>query len=263
MIRLYTTLYNENDKWRRKELITSLRKNCELSAIDRIYILNEGGDISDLAAGKIEVINIQNRPTYQDFFALINQLTSSEDINIIANTDIYFDRHIAVLNYLGFTNHACLALSRWNFNSNGQATLFNRNDSQDVWVFQGKIRNVNANFPTGIPFCDNRILYELQQAGYRVLNPAFSIKTYHLHTGDRSEYDKRTLKQFVDEPYRYLYPHNYFNLPKTLYFNLTHPYKLQPYQYDIKKMNRWIIIRLIRKFLDLFFNKKMKLIGYK
>jgi hypothetical protein len=33
----------------------------------------------------------------------------------------------------------------------------------------------------GVAGCDNRLAYELEQAGFIVINPSLSIKTYHLH----------------------------------------------------------------------------------
>jgi hypothetical protein len=262
MICLYTTLYDEPDKARLNELLSTLKTNIALDVIDKVYILNERGDVSWLKNEKVQVISINQRPLYSDFFELINLNTAAEDLNIIANTDIFFDNQIELLNHISFQNQ-CIALSRWNILPDGSAKLFNRNDSQDVWIFKGQIRNVISDFPIGIPFCDNRILYELQQAGYNVLNPAYSIKTYHLHVGERAEYDIKTLKLFVEEPYRYLYPHNLYNLPKTIIYNVFHKRKIAHYRYDLKKMNRWIFIRIIRKICEYSFHIKFPLIGYK
>src|SRR5204862_5215377 len=51
--------------------------------------------------------------------------------------------------------------------------------SQDVWAFEGPVKPVAfSDFALGKPGCDNRIAYELGQAGYEVLNPCLSIKTY-------------------------------------------------------------------------------------
>lgn len=262
MVRLYTTFYPEQNPIRNTEIQTALHINILLPEIDRLYILNEGADVSELSNRKTEIISIKCRPTYQDFFNLINKVSQNKDINIIANTDIYFDKNIKVLENISLKD-TCLALSRWNEQLNDSVKLFNRNDSQDAWVFKGKIKeNVYADFPMGIPFCDNRILYELQQAGYHVLNPSFSIKSYHLHAGVREEYDKSKLKLFVDPPYRYKYPHNMFGLPRTIYFNLTHLQKLAPYRYDIKKINKWWPVRVWRKLLKGLFHMEMRLIGY-
>ena len=143
--------------------------------------------------------------------------------------------------------------------------LFNIHYSQDVWVFKGHIKpELKADFPLGVPRCDNRLLYELQEAGYSVLNPAFSIKSYHIHKGQRAlVYSEGDNLHNIKPPYGYLYPHNLFGFWKTYFFNLTHKEQLAPYLYDLKKLNNWWVIRLPRKILEVMFNKKMPLIGYK
>lgn len=262
ILSLYTTLYPENQPQRRSELIQAIRFNCQCSAISRIVLLMEGELYPELLhESKIEVVQMHQRPNYSDFFSCINARSTGSEISIIANADIYFDQNIDVLDHLPLDDCA-LALSRWNLRSTGKPELFNRNDSQDVWVFKGPLKPICGNFPLGIPFCDNRFLYELQQAGYRVLNPAFSIQSFHLHAGARGEYTKETVKQYVEGPYRYLYPHNFYSLPQTLWFNATHKVKLQPYRYDPKKINRWWPIRMVR-FLGKLCNIPFPLIGYR
>ena len=114
-----------------------------------------------------------------------------------------------------------------------------------------------------MPRCDNRLLYELQQAGYQVLNPAFNLKAFHIHKGQRAlVYNEDDNIYKIPPPYRYKYPHNMFGLWQTLAFNATHKPKLGTYRYDIKKMNNWWVIRLPRKLLEILTRKKMPLIGY-
>ena len=142
--------------------------------------------------------------------------------------------------------------------------MYNKNSSQDVWIFKGPIKpNLKADFPLGVPRCDNRLLYELQEAGYTVLNPAFSIKAYHIHKGQRElVYTEADNVYQIPPPYRYKYPHNMMGLWQTLWFNCTHKAKLGRYRYDIKKLNNWWIIRLPRKILEVISGSKMPLIGY-
>lgn len=259
---LYTTFYDEPSLLRRGELSTAVNRNLSLDAIDRVVILAEGFSKPEYwLSEKIVVVHISKRPVYNDFLQLILEENNPDVIRIIANTDIYFDEQIAALKHLPLDD-CVLALSRWNLLPSGKTELFNRNDSQDVWVFKGPLKPICGNIPLGIPFCDNRFLYELQQAGYRVLNPAFSIQSFHLHAGARSEYTKETVAQYVEGPYRYLYPHNFYSLPQTLWFNATHKVKLQPYRYDPKKMNRWWLIRMVRLFCKLC-HISFPLIGYR
>ena len=262
-IYLYTTFYNEKNINRRSELEEAIRINSNLSAISKIIVFNEGDSIAHLAPGKIEEVLIDKRPTYQDFINYINTNSNTDDIHIIANTDIYFDKNIEVLKHINLKD-TCLALSRWDTADTIKPKLYNHNDSQDVWVFKGPIKeNLSAIFPLGVPRCDNRLLYELEKAEYMVLNPAFSIKSYHIHKGQRAlVYTEDDNVYKIEPPYRYLYPHNLYGFCKTRYFNYKHKEKLGAYCYDIKKVNFWWPVRLLRKILEVLTRKKMPLIGY-
>jgi hypothetical protein len=263
-IQLYTTYYNEKKEARQLELLTCLENNLNNTAVTSVTVFNEGGDLSQFALRKLTVVNITQRPTYQDFINYINTHTGEEDIHIIANTDIYFDKHIGVLQHLNLKN-TCLALSRWDTTETKKPKLYNHNDSQDVWIFKGTIHHdLFADFPLGVPRCDNRLMYELKKAGYSMLNPAFSIKSYHIHKGQRAlVYTEDDNVYKIAPPYRYKYPHNLYGFWQTLIFNLNNESKLGAYRYDMKKLNNWWVIRLPRKIVEVLTKKKMPLIGYK
>jgi len=260
---LYTTFYNETNDSRKQELSFCLLNNISNKAISKIIVFNEGDSIAHLAPSKIEEVFIDKRPTYQDFINYINTNPTSDDIHIIANTDIYFDKNIEVLKHINLKD-TCLALSRWDTADTIKPKLYNHNDSQDVWVFKGPIKQqLKANFPLGVPRCDNKLLFELQEAGYKVLNPAFSIKSFHVHKNRRSlVYTEGDNIYNLKPPYRYLYPHNLFGFWKTCFFNLKHKEQLGAYHYDVKKLNNWWIVRLPRKIIEVITNKKLPLIGY-
>ena len=262
-IYLYTTFFKEQNNLRKQELLSCFQNNLSNKAISKIIVFNEGESISYLEPTKIEEVFIDKRPTYQDFINYINTNSSPDDIHIIANTDIYFDTNIKVLQYINLKD-TCLALSRWDAADTIKPKLYNHNDSQDVWVFKGPVKQqLKANFPLGVPRCDNRLMYQLQEVGYKVLNPAFSIKAFHIHKGQRAlVYTEQDNSHNIKPPYRYLYPHNLFGFWKTYFFNLKYKEKLGSYRYDIKKLNNWWIVRLPRKILEVIFNKKMPLIGY-
>jgi len=263
-IYLYTTFYNETNNFRKQELLSCLQNNSSNKAISKIIVFNEGESIAYLGPYRIEEIFIDKRPTYQDFINYINTNSNTDDIHIIANTDIYLDKNIKVLKHINLKD-TCLALSRWDTADTIKPKLYNHNDSQDVWVFKGPVKQqLKANFPLGVPRCDNRLLFELQEAGYRVLNPAFSIKVFHIHKGQRAlVYTEGDNIYNLKPPYGYLYPHNLYGFFKTRFFNLKHKEQLGAYHYDIKKLNNWWVIRLPRKIVEVMFNKKMPLIGYK
>ena len=263
-IYLYTTFYNETNNFRKQELLSCLQNTSSNKAISKIIVFNEGESIAYLGPYRIEEIFIDKRPTYQDFINYINTNSNTDDIHIIANTDIYLDKNIKVLKHINLKD-TCLALSRWDTADTIKPKLYNHNDSQDVWVFKGPVKQqLKANFPLGVPRCDNRLLFELQEAGYRVLNPAFSIKVFHIHKGQRAlVYTEGDNIYNLKPPYGYLYPHNLYGFFKTRFFNLKHKEQLGAYHYDIKKLNNWWVIRLPRKIVEVMFNKKMPLIGYK
>ena len=262
-IYLYTTFYKEQNNLRKQELLSCFQNNLSNKAISKIIVFNEGDSIAHLAPNKIQELFINKRPTYKDFINHINTNSSPSDIQIIANTDIYFDTNIEVLQHINLKD-TCLALSRWDTTNTIKPKLYNRKDSQDVWIFKGPTKQrLKADFPLGVPRCDNRLMYQLQEAGYKVLNPAFSIKSFHVHEGQRAlVYTEEDNSYNIKPPYGYLYPHNLYGFWKTCFFNLKHKEQLGAYHYDAKKLNNWWVIRLPRKILEVIFKKKMPLIGY-
>lgn len=246
MIRLFTTFFDTDEPVRRREFEACLRRNVACAALDEVIVLNEGGCIPVDLAESVTCLPISNRPAYGDFFRRINAVAKPADISIVANSDIFYDDSIRVLDHI-VRPDSCLALSRWDVHENGGAELFDRNDSQDTWVFRGTVRNMNADFCLGVPRCDNRLIYELQEAGYRVLNPSFSVRSYHLHAGERVEYSTERLAWYVDPPYRYVWPHNLYGFARTLWHNLRHPDARLSWRFDRRAFNRWLPVRAVRK----------------
>ena len=261
-IQLYTTYYNEKNELRKNGLLACVKNNAQNPFINSVTVLNEGDDLSSLSE-KIVNRSVTKRPTYNDFIQITKQNSQEDTIHIIANTDIYFDRNIGVLWHLDLKN-TCITLARWDTTESEKPILYNHNDSQDVWIFKGAIKSaLNADFPLGVPRCDNRFLFEIEQSGYKVLNPSFSIRAFHMHKGQREViYSESDNTYKIEAPYRFKYPHNWFGLWQTLLFNATHTTKLAPYRYDIKKINRWWIIKLYRKIYKTITHKPLPLIGY-
>lgn len=177
-IRLFYNYYIDSNPRRRQELDFCLQKNIENNNFDII------------------ILDSANRPTFDFFFQKINQISGSNDINIICNTDIFFDSSITQSNKIG--HKEVYALTRWDWVSHNNITPVNRPDSQDVWIIRGKVDNVNGNFPIGLPGSDNRVAHEFQQAGYSLINPARTIKSYHVHSSNIRNYSE---KDRVDGPY--------------------------------------------------------------
>ena len=80
-------------------------------------------------------------------------------------------------------------------------------DSQDTWVFNGNERLdfvQDINFTMGLAGCDNRLAFELQKAGFEVLNPSRSVYSFHLHNTPIRTNADHTGKQIVIIPPPYL-----------------------------------------------------------
>ena len=247
MVRLFTSYYRDRNDGRQAELIDCLQRNLNLDAIDSVCVLLEGTESPFPDHPKLSTRPVSCRPKYNDFFNWANGLVQSDtDASVIANSDIFFDSSISAL-AKALRPEQCAALSRWDVQPDGSARLFDRNDSQDVWVFRGKLRPVVADFGVGIPRCDNRILHELRSAGYEVINPAFAVRTFHLHAGSRGEYPGEIQGLHVDRPYAYLWPHNLCSLPATLWHRWRHPEAKLAWKFDWRKLQRTLPWRIWKK----------------
>jgi len=151
---------------------------------------------------------VTERMTYNQVFAMTEQQT--DKLNIIANSDIYFDANtlkkcVNIFNNHPNKNRLCFALTRWDVAPDGSVTFMNRADSQDVWMFFGAIPQIqDADFYVGgVAGCDNKIAYLLAVSGYEVVNPSFDIVTYHLHNSNIRNYIVNgKVKEQLPPPYR-------------------------------------------------------------
>lgn len=183
-INLFVQVYKADNPERQKELNECLRINKSLN-INGVPYFN--------------VIEIEERLTFRQMFDLTAKY--KDCINIIANSDIYFNETILECRWL--KPFDCWALSRWDY-SEGKAVLFNRKDSQDVWVFNGAVSGNFGDYFLGVPGVDNRLAYDLKTNGYNVLNPSKSIHAIHLHETNYRTYDKNTIP--VPRPYHFIIP---------------------------------------------------------
>lgn len=208
-VNLFTTYYNDLD--RNVELMTVQALNHRNKVIDKVYIWDETEQPCNVT--KFEIKRRVRRPTFQDLFDWVNEVTGDNDINIIANSDIYFDDMGLEMMKVALGVNDCWALTRWDVNSNNMVrqgdvmvhdcTFMNRRDSQDSWCFKGRIHFGNFDFELGKPGCDNAIAHRLQEAGYNVTNPSWTIKTFHLHKGDARPWHGTAR---VEPPYTLLNP---------------------------------------------------------
>lgn len=206
---LFINLYRDKNPVRQKELNHTLSLNLRNEKIKTIYaIVEKLSDWIDLInSDRIVLIKNDTRPTYNDYFKLINQYAQKDTISAIANSDIAFDEENAKLISENIRPNECYALSRWDASLDTcELKHYNRADSQDVWVFKGKIKDVpGSDFRQSICGCDNAIAYYLEQAGYKILNPSKDIITVHFHSSNIRNY---TAKDRIPPPYKLIHPHN-------------------------------------------------------
>jgi hypothetical protein len=99
MVNLFTSIYTDKSAVRQKELIYCLNKNLANPHINKIYLFVDG-EVKLPNSDKLIIIPFK-RPTYRDFFNLIDRtVTSREDISIVANTDIYFNHTLNGLSFI-------------------------------------------------------------------------------------------------------------------------------------------------------------------
>jgi len=211
MVNLFINYYLDKDRKRQLELMTCFLKNRINAAIGKLYVFYDYE--WEFAVEHDKIVPVKHkRPTYADYFNFINTVSGPDDINIIANTDIYFDEENIELIKANIQKDQCYALSRWDEMGNNNFKLFDRPDTADTWVFKGKVKEIeDCSFYLGIPGCDNSIAYKLEQGGYNVLNPSRDIKSFHLHLTGVHNYNAKIDR--VHPPYRLIHPHHLTSLP--------------------------------------------------
>jgi len=208
VVNLFICWYGENNSERLKEYEYCLNNNFLNSHITNIYVLCEHSSPLniDKYSNKFKFISVNERLKYKDIFEIINSVSGDSDINILANTDIYFDDTIRFIEPT-LDNKTVYCLTRWNVLTNGELQFHNRKDSQDVWAFRGKISKFQGgNFYMGVAGCDNKIAHEFHTSGYKLLNPSLSIKSMHLHNTGVRNYVNKGIVQRVPPPYQLVTP---------------------------------------------------------
>lgn len=207
---LFLNYFIDKNADRQQELDFCIHQNILNNSIDNIILIVSAEDFTKMTIPDEERICIvvkEERPTYNDYFNLF----IVGGINIISNLDIIIPQEtIALLpNYFATPSKRCLALTRYDITgiieSSFDSVFFNRTDSQDTWVFNDAVPQIeNANFTLGSRGCDNAIAHILEQNGYEVLNPSLTLKTYHYHVTNVRNYTQES--PAVPPPYKLLPP---------------------------------------------------------
>jgi hypothetical protein len=109
------------------------------------------------------------------------------EINVIANNDIVFDKTIKYV--AQYNSNEILALSRREKYCFTYIFKFKYGNSQDVWVFNGIPKNeIYSDFMLGLPGCENALAYEIHKSNFDILNPASLISCKHFHKDQNRNY---------------------------------------------------------------------------
>lgn len=193
---------------RAKEIQTCLEKNLECPWIDHILLLNEE-DYALPVSQKLHVLHHPRRLTYDAVLRAGIEHVPRGDYIVFANSDMYFDETLRALWSISLAERRLfLALLRWEHGA--PPTLFGpRSDSQDVWIvardcLDFPIKSEEFGFPFGKPGCDNALAVCFLKHKFIVCNPAYSIRTYHMHASGVRNYDAKDI--LYSPVYLYLDP---------------------------------------------------------
>ena len=218
MFHLLIEYHVPKNEERHEEYLTCLRENIRNVFIDKIHIFLESNrkrppiddpkivyvkpsrksfeeqkkaNISEYDKGYLNKKE-QSRASYSDYFRYARENLHGQSC-IIANSDIFFDETLEVINGVDLKN-TLICLSRWDIKKGlgGDAVrLFNRADSQDSWIFTSPVNKKveeDATFFLGRVGCDNKLAWIAYEAGMKLTNPAKQIITKHLHQIDYRTY---------------------------------------------------------------------------
>lgn len=204
-MRLFIPFYIDKNPSRREEILYCARKNL-MAGFDLITFVCETKEEADFIWNEADrydaefgipaktIVKTEVTNKRQTFNHMLELMETHEDVNlnVFCNSDIFFLnlKEISDFFYARPKNPKfCLALSRYDLNSNMQPFLFERADSQDTWVFEGHPKfKPSLEIKFGVAGNDNRFAHETLSAGFEVLNPSKRIKTYHLHLTDIRNY---------------------------------------------------------------------------
>ncbi len=214
---LLTQYYISSNEERQNELDQVLLRNCWQPLISKIALYCEDSckqQAAALAGTNIDKIIFVSLPasgrlTFGMAFQWANENLTEGEVLMIANSDIFFDDSLNVVDkYLPESAKTSLLLSRWNVKSEIECHLFPVPGSQDTWMFRMPLQlaestlECSKEIPLGIAGCDNRIAHEICVAsGYVGVNCCTQVRTFHLHKSNFRTYDP---SKPIPGPYFYI-----------------------------------------------------------
>lgn len=203
---LLTTYYLAEDQVRNEENAKCLQMNQLNPLIEKIYFFLQSSEEPNFKnTDKIEFVHLGKRPRFRDFFDFTNSRVEDDVCFVVANSDIYFDLTLTKLSN-SIDGETLFTLTRWDLQKDGSLSFFNKYLSQDTWIYNRKIENNIGDYFIGQHGCDNRLLFELYENNIRVENPAYSVRSIHVHMSQLRPYFNNPNYQLVEPPYGFSLP---------------------------------------------------------
>ncbi|KZL50957.1 MULTISPECIES: hypothetical protein [Cyanophyceae] len=186
---LLTTLYTSCKPERAEEFLTCLHRNLAHPYIEAVKVFLEIKDqdtdygyLNGFSHEKLEIIPVHHRSTYAELIAVANNW-GTDQVAIIVNGDIYFDENSALERSAEITTGEFWTLSRYEPTPDGGWKLFHiaTAGAHDCWIFRTPLPAFKNNYQLGIQGCDLFMAQRAIEAGFKVLNPCFTILARHLH----------------------------------------------------------------------------------
>ena len=200
--------YFHPEKARRaREIRRCLEENVRCPFIDKIVLLNEEDYSADFPKGSDEKIIqkvVGKRLTYEMVLREIYDSIPAGTIAVFSNSDIFLEASTRLLWSMNLADKF-LSLLRYDVQeTETESKLYGpRDDSQDTWVLWSdsvKSRTwkwSDLSFSFGKNGCDNAINVEMLRQKFLIANPAYSIKTQHVHSSGVRTYNPQDI---VDKP---------------------------------------------------------------
>lgn len=186
-IRLINYLWLSENKERDQEVLDSINFNIKSNLFDEILIFTDAVSKIDIdIRDNVKIILINIRPTFQYLIDYINTFIQINHINVLANTDIFFDDSILLSKNMNTNNFYCITRHELDGNlfSDSRIDDTKFKASQDVWIWKEECKLYDCDFYLGFPGCDSALACKAKHIGYKVKNPCLSIKVTHNHKSD-------------------------------------------------------------------------------
>lgn len=196
---LYTSDYFCKDIKRRREIRSVIQSNLLVSCIKKIVILWENYELLTdtekkeyeyLDHSKIDVVNWKKRQTYDDFYKHSKEHYPN-DIILVSNSDILFDKTLSRVHELNFNPKQWYVLTRWERISKEDKSIYSppfqsrpdMNWSYDCYLFKHpcQLNTETIHIEVGVGGCDTYLVKKLiVDNRIKVDNPMLDIRCWHV-----------------------------------------------------------------------------------